>query len=76
MPRRTYITTVNHRRQILITTGEPPARWNDKTLILFDEFATRIYEGDVLSEVEFDLLKYDEDGEIRSVRHKGVWVDD
>jgi hypothetical protein len=39
MPSRTYNMTVNHRRQILSTTRGHPARWNDKTLVLFDEFA-------------------------------------
>ncbi len=33
---RTYNITVNHRRQILATTTGHPARWNDKTLALFD----------------------------------------
>jgi hypothetical protein len=74
MPSRTYNMTVNHRRQILSTTRGRPARWNDKTLVLFDEFATYMYEGYVLSEVEFDLFEYDEDGKIKSVRYKGVWL--
>ena len=33
---RTYNITVNHRRKILNTTHGHPARFNDKTLVLFD----------------------------------------
>ena len=32
---RSYNLTCNHRRQILHTTSGHPARWNDKTIVLF-----------------------------------------
>jgi len=41
---RTFNLTVNHRRQILSTTQGYPARWNDKTLVLFDDFVRGIFE--------------------------------
>jgi hypothetical protein len=40
-PARTYNLTINHWRQILSTTAGHPARWNDKTIILFDDFCER-----------------------------------
>jgi len=33
-----YNVTVNHRHCILSTTAGHPSHWNDKTLVLFDEF--------------------------------------
>jgi hypothetical protein len=42
---RTFNLTVNHRHQILSTTIGMPGRWNDKTVVLFDEFVSGIYEG-------------------------------
>ena len=50
---RTFNLTVNHRRQILATTKGYPARWNDKTLIHFDNFARGIFEGNVMEDVIF-----------------------
>ena len=35
--------TCNHRRQILYTTPGHPARWNDKTIILYDLNFERFY---------------------------------
>jgi DDE superfamily endonuclease len=74
MPSRTYNLTVNHRRQILSTTRGHPSRWNDKTLVLFDAFAKGIYDGTVLSDVEFGMLEHDENREIVTVRYKGAWL--
>ncbi|KAI2508462.1 Plant transposon protein [Fragilaria crotonensis] len=42
---RTYNLTCNHRRKILHTTEGHPARWNDKTLIRFDNFMTELRDG-------------------------------
>jgi hypothetical protein len=42
---RTFNLTVNHRRRILSTTIGMPGRWNDKTVVLFDNFVRGIYEG-------------------------------
>ncbi len=40
MPSRTYHIFVNCRRRILSTISGHPGRWNDKSLILYDTFAT------------------------------------
>jgi hypothetical protein len=50
---RTYNVTVNHRRRILSCTDGHPARWNDKTFILFYSFIKRIQDGEVLEDTEF-----------------------
>lgn len=71
---RTYNMTVNHRRRILHTTNGHPARWNDKTIILFDDFVRGIYDGRLLDEVEFELLETDESGNEVKVRYRGAWV--
>ena len=54
---RTFNLTVNHRRQILSSTQGYPGRWNDKTLVLFDDFVRGIYEGKVMPDVLFALRK-------------------
>lgn len=65
---------VNHRRRILSSTGGHPSTWNDKTLVLFDNFLTRLRKGEILSENDFELLEEAPDGEIVRVRYKGVWI--
>ena len=40
---RTYNMTVNHRKRILSTTKGYPARFNDKTLVLYDDFVQSIH---------------------------------
>jgi hypothetical protein len=37
--------TVSHQRKILCTTTGHHARWNDKTLITFDDLACSLQEG-------------------------------
>jgi hypothetical protein len=36
------------RRQVLATTTGHPARWNDKTVVLFDDFIVALNEGTTL----------------------------
>jgi DDE superfamily endonuclease len=75
MPSRTYNLTVNHRRQVLSSTRGHPRRWNDKTLLLFDEFVMAIHKVEILQDVKFELLELiKKSGEIVSVKYKGVWL--
>jgi hypothetical protein len=74
MPSRTYNMTVSHRRRILSTTTGHPARWNDKTLVLFDSFTTGIRKGELLSDVTYNLFEKDGDGEVKEVTYKGGWL--
>lgn len=71
---RTYNITVNNRRRILATTTGHPARWNDKTLVLFDSFVVALSEGTVLDDAEFELYERAADGTIVRVKYKGAWV--
>jgi hypothetical protein len=56
---RTFNLTVNHRCRILSTTIGMPGRWNDKTVVLFDEFVSGIYEGESIDIIfKCYLLKF------------------
>lgn len=71
---RTYNLTVNHRRKILHSTGGGPGRWNDKTLVLFDDFIRGIRHGEHLKDVEFELFERGGNGEVVTVRYTGGYV--
>jgi hypothetical protein len=72
---RTYNIVVNHRHCILSTThGHPPARWNDKTLVHYDKFATGLRRNELLQDVVFVLHEYNADGTIKEVTYKGAWI--
>jgi hypothetical protein len=53
---------VNHHRRILSTTHVHPARWNDKTIVLFDAFVCGIYKGKILDDNKFTLFELDKKG--------------
>ena len=40
---RNYSMTVNHRKRILSTKTGHPSRFNDKTLVLYDDFVQAIH---------------------------------
>ena len=71
---RTFNVVVNNRREILHTTSGYPARWNDKTLILFDEFLTNIQSGNILQDCEFELFEYNENKVVCKRKYKGCWI--
>ena len=71
---RTYNITVNHRRQILSTTKGHPSRFNDKTLVLYDDFVNKLKNGKYNDNHEFVLFDYGDDGEIIEVKHRGCYV--
>ena len=71
---RTYNLTVNHRQKILYTTSGHPARWNDKTLVLFDEFVNSLNNGELDSEATFELYEYTPAGEIVRRKYRGAWL--
>jgi hypothetical protein len=52
-----YNITVNHRQRILATTAGHPARWNDKTLALFDNFMTDLKDGHIMNNMFFCLYE-------------------
>ena len=65
LPARTYNILVNHRRQMLYTTRGHPARWNDKTLALFDKFISDICKGVNLQNNKKFFYQRDENGIIK-----------
>lgn len=71
---RAYNITVNHRRQILSTTSGHPARWNDKTLQLFDPFMEQLHEGKILDDLVFQLYSLDAEGSVVKTNYQGGWL--
>ena len=61
---RTYNITVNHRRKILHTTTGHPARFNDKTLVLYDHFINRLHDGKCNDLHKFTLMDFGPNGDI------------
>jgi hypothetical protein len=74
MPTRTYNPTTNHRHKILSTTCGHPGWWNDKTLVLFDDFVCGVKDGKILSDVEFQLFERDSLGNSISMKYRGSWL--
>jgi hypothetical protein len=74
LPARTFNISVNHRRRILHTTRGHPARWNDKTLAIFDEFIMKVKNGIILSDYQFNLYETDEEDNIIEKSYNGCWI--
>ena len=76
MPSRTYNIAVNHRRKIISSTTGHPARWNDKTLQLFDEFLVALQHHGALDDNTFWLFEYDSPEETSQsmITYKGAWL--
>jgi hypothetical protein len=70
---RAFNLGANHRRQIICSTTGHPGSWNDKTLVLFDSFLSKLKNGLILQDNEFYLLER-RDGSIVSVKYRGAWV--
>jgi len=71
---RTYNLIVNHARRILSTSHGHPSSWNDKTLVLFDDFASSLHEGSILNDFSFKLLEQSVDGTVIEGPYKGAWL--
>jgi len=70
----TYNLIVNHARRIWSTAHGHPGSWNDKTLVLFDDFAVTLHEGTILNDFSFALLEQTVDRSIVEVEYKGAWL--
>jgi len=70
----TYNLIVNHACRILSMSCDHLGSWNDKTLILFDDFAIALHEGTILNDFSFVLLEKSADGSIVEVTYKGAWL--
>ena len=73
VPARTYNVTVDHSRRILGSTSGHPGTWNDKTLILFDDFISSVHKGKRYKDYEFKLYEKDINGTVHQIVYKGVW---
>ena len=71
---RCYNLTCNHRRRILHTTCGHPARWNDKTIVLYDELARGLKNGKIMEDNVFELLQKDDNGLITKMKYRGAWL--
>ena len=66
--------TTNHRKHICHTTSGHPARWNDKTIILFDTFAKELKNKEILQDCKFKLFCHDLNGKLREDEYYGAWI--
>ena len=71
---RTYNISVNHRKSILSSTSGHPARFNDKTLAIYDAFMMKLKNGYFTDKHEFELYDYDIDANIITIKYKGCYV--
>ncbi len=44
------------------------------TMVRFDSFLTAVRAGSILTDNEFELLSYDKEGNVVTVRYNGVYV--
>ena len=67
---------MNHCREILSTTRGYPATWNDKILVMFDDFVTRLKTGEYLSDFAFQLWDHNAKNgdEIKRLIGRGAWL--
>ena len=49
-PSRNYNVSCNYMQQFLSCTRGFPATWNDKKIVLYDQFTRGIHERDILSD--------------------------
>ena len=71
---RSFNLTCNHRRQILHSTPGNPARWNDKTIVLFDQLALDLRNKKIMNDNIFELLQHDDNGAVIKVKYRGAWL--
>jgi hypothetical protein len=75
LPARAYNATVNNNRQILNSTKGAPARWNDKSIVHYDEFYNKIKSHEIGNDIEFELYYYDTTSKkIMTQMYCGVWL--
>jgi DDE superfamily endonuclease len=73
-PARTYNLTCDHRRRILYSTTGHPARYNDKSLIRYDQFANKLKNGEIFEDRVFELQYRLADGNIGKRKFCGAWL--
>jgi len=71
---RSFNLTCNHRRESLHTTCGHPDQWNDKTIVLYDELARGLKNGELLTDNTFELFERGATGDIIKVKYCGAWL--
>lgn len=71
---RTYNLTVNHRRRILNTTSGHPSRFNDKSLICYDDFVQSLKNGKYDNQHEVEMYDFNDDNEVIVKKYCGCYV--
>jgi hypothetical protein len=71
---RTFNLMCNHHRRILHSTTGGPGHWNDQTMVRLDRFISGIWDSTILKDLEFELLAYNNEGDVIAVKYQGVYV--
>lgn len=71
---RTCNITTNHRRKTLHATSGHSTRFNDKTLVLFDNLILKLKDRNYNQMFQFELMDHDEDENIVKIKHNGCHV--
>ena len=66
--------TCNHRRESLHTTCGHLDQWNNKTIVLYDELARGLKNGELLTDNTFELFERGATGDIIKVKYCGAWL--
>ena len=67
--------TVNYRKQILHITSGHPTRWNDQTIVLFDNFVCDLQNEKIMQDNIFESLQRNsDDGVLYAVKYRGAWM--
>jgi Plant transposon protein len=69
-PTLSYEVTVDHTKKIIAATEGHPGARNDKTIVEFDGFLTKLHNGELYADVPFDIIN--NQGNIK--REKGLYL--
>ena len=73
-PCRTYNLSALRSRRIISSTGGHPSRWNDQSIVWFDDFVMNLKSGKSFLSNIFYLYEYDSDGRVVQVAYRGGWL--
>lgn len=69
-PTLSYEVTVDHTKRIIAATEGHPGARNDKTIVKFDGFVTKIHQGELYADIPYNLV--DNEGNIKE--EKGLYL--
>ena len=71
---RAFNVVVNNRRKILHCSDGFPCRFNDKSLLMRDQFAMDLQHGRILNDYEFTLFERTFGNAVKEVKYRGCWL--